>query len=83
MTQRIFPRTLSCPDCSAEGITPALLVPRAELMSNVCPTVTAEPQRLNAEFQRLLIGQVTREIVLPPYRRKKEEMCDFVQAFPF
>jgi len=73
LTESISPRTLSFPDCPAEGISPASLVPRAELKSNVCPTVTAEPPRLNAELQCLLmLGQVMREVVLLSYKREKK-----------
>lgn len=58
----ISPKTLSCP---AERITPALL-------DNVCPTVKQSFCVL-MQFQHLLIGQGTREIVLPFYRKKNQK----------
>lgn len=44
-------------------------------MSNVSPTVRAEPLQLTVEFQRLLIGQVTRGIVLPLTEEKNLRFC--------
>lgn len=82
LIQKIFPKTLSYPHCLAEGIIPACFVPKAELISNACPGVSAEPLWLSRESE-LANGTGHQGSCAPLLQAKREEICDFIQVFSF
>lgn len=82
LIQKIFPKTLIYSHCLAEGIIPACFVPKAELISNVCPGVSAEPLWLNRKSE-LANSTGHQGSCTPLLQAKEKKSVTLFKFFPF